>query len=67
MLCGYPNDDNVVITIRGIGQMMPSNPGSKVTLSGELDEHTCRARSWISPRPAGIRMYGMRWTRLLTM
>lgn len=33
------NDDNVVITIRGIGQMMPLNPGSKVTLSGELDEH----------------------------
>ena len=33
------NDDNVVITIRGIGQMMSLNPGSKVTLSGELDEH----------------------------
>ena len=33
------NDNNVVITIRGIGQMMPLNPGSQVTLSGELDEH----------------------------
>ncbi|HET7238049.1 MAG TPA: GMC oxidoreductase, partial [Terrimicrobiaceae bacterium] len=33
------NDSNVVITIRGIGQMMPGNPGSKVTLSSELDEH----------------------------
>jgi choline dehydrogenase-like flavoprotein len=32
------NDDNVVITIRGIGEMTPRNPGSKVTLSGELDE-----------------------------
>lgn len=32
------NDDNVVITIRGIGQMTSRNPGSKVTLSGELDE-----------------------------
>jgi len=33
------NDDNVVITIRGIGQMTSRNPGSKVTLSGELDEY----------------------------
>ena len=32
------NDDQVVITIRGIGQMTSRNPGSKVTLSGELDE-----------------------------
>lgn len=33
------NDDNVVITIRGIGGMQPHNPGSSVTLSGELDEY----------------------------
>ncbi len=32
------NDDNVVITIRGIGEMTPLNPANKVTLSGELDE-----------------------------
>ena len=33
------NDDNVVITIRGIGQMTSRNPGSTMTLSGELDEY----------------------------
>jgi choline dehydrogenase-like flavoprotein len=33
------NDNNVVITIRGIGQMTQHNPASKVTLSGELDEY----------------------------
>src|SRR4029079_7019830 len=32
------NDDNVVITIRGIGEMTPRNPTNKVKLSGELDE-----------------------------
>ncbi len=34
------NDDNVVITIRGIGEMSSQNPGNKVTLSGELDENS---------------------------
>ena len=32
------NDDNVVITIRGVGELSARNPGNKVTLSGELDE-----------------------------
>jgi choline dehydrogenase-like flavoprotein len=32
------NDDNVVVTIRGIGEMTPRNPDSKITLSGNLDE-----------------------------
>jgi choline dehydrogenase-like flavoprotein len=44
------NDNNVVITIRGIGQMTQRNPGSKVTLSGELDEYGIpRAFVEISP------------------
>ena len=34
----HTNDDNVVITIRGIGEMTPRNPNSKITLSGNLDE-----------------------------
>ena len=29
----HTNDDNVVITIRGIGEMTPRNPNSKITLS----------------------------------
>jgi hypothetical protein len=33
------NDDNVVITIRGIGEMSTHNPGSKITLSSGLDEY----------------------------
>jgi len=32
------NDDNVVITIRGIGEMTPQNPNSNITLSGNIDE-----------------------------
>jgi len=32
------SDDNVVITIRGIGEMTPRNAGSKITLSGNIDE-----------------------------
>jgi choline dehydrogenase-like flavoprotein len=31
-------DDHVVITIRGIGEMQPLNPDSKITLSAERDE-----------------------------
>jgi choline dehydrogenase-like flavoprotein len=38
------NDDNVVITIRGIGEMSSHNPASKITLSSNSDEfQTLRA------------------------
>ncbi|MCI0666721.1 MAG: DUF1080 domain-containing protein [Methylococcaceae bacterium] len=44
------NDDNVVITIRGIGEMTPRNPANNVTLSAELDEYqTLRAAVALSP------------------
>jgi len=33
------NDDNVVITIRGIGGMDPNNPGNRISLMQELDEY----------------------------
>jgi choline dehydrogenase-like flavoprotein len=43
-------DDTVVMTIRGIGEMEPDNPNTKVTLSGELDEyHYPRAFVSINP------------------
>src|SRR5262249_48337659 len=32
------NDNNVVITIRGIGEMTRQNPDSGITLSGNVDE-----------------------------
>jgi choline dehydrogenase-like flavoprotein len=32
------NDDHVVITLRGIGEMEPNNPASQVSLSGAPDE-----------------------------
>ncbi len=32
-------DTTVVITIRGIGEMQPQNPDSRVTLAAELDEY----------------------------
>jgi hypothetical protein len=37
------NDDNVVITIRGIGEMSSRNPGSKITLPGNSDIFGLRA------------------------
>ena len=37
------NDDNVVITIRGIGEMSAHNPASNITLSQHLDEFGLRA------------------------
>jgi choline dehydrogenase-like flavoprotein len=32
------NDNQIVITIRGIGEMQPGNPDSRITLSAETDE-----------------------------
>ncbi|HET7061396.1 MAG TPA: family 16 glycoside hydrolase [Nitrosospira sp.] len=32
------NDNTIVITIRGIGEIQGQNPGNKITLSGETDE-----------------------------
>lgn len=37
------NDDNVVITIRGIGEMSAHNPASNITLSQHVDEFGLRA------------------------
>jgi GMC oxidoreductase len=43
-------DTQIVITIRGIGEMRPGNANTKVTLSGELDEfHMPRAFVSIQP------------------
>jgi choline dehydrogenase-like flavoprotein len=35
-------DDHVVITVRGIGEMQPLNPDSKITLTAERDEFNMR-------------------------
>ncbi|MGH8548722.1 MAG: family 16 glycoside hydrolase [Methylococcales bacterium] len=46
------NDDQIVVTIRGIGEMRPDNPGSRVSLTGDLDEYGLpRAFVSISPAP----------------
>lgn len=46
------NDDQIVVTIRGIGEMRPGNPGSRVSLTGELDEYGLpRAFVSIPPTP----------------
>src|SRR4029079_16430922 len=42
------NDDNVVVTIRGIGEMSSQNPGSKITLSANSDIFGLRASVQIS-------------------
>jgi choline dehydrogenase-like flavoprotein len=43
-------DTQIVITIRGIGEMRPGNPNTSVSLSGDLDEfHMPRAMVHIQP------------------
>ena len=34
----HANDNQIVITIRGIGEMRPDNPATRVTLAGQPDE-----------------------------
>src|SRR6266536_2579868 len=36
------DEDNVVMTIRGVGEMQPGNPQNRITLSGETDEFGIR-------------------------
>jgi choline dehydrogenase-like flavoprotein len=52
-------DDQVVITIRGIGEMRPHNPDSHVTLSGALDEfHQPRAFVALAPGAEDLILWG---------
>lgn len=44
-------DTQIVLTLRGIGEMRPDNPGTKVSLSGEVDEHGI-ARAFVSINPS---------------
>jgi choline dehydrogenase-like flavoprotein len=46
----HTTDTSVVITIRGIGEMQPQNPESRVSLSGELDEFAL-PRAWVALKP----------------
>jgi choline dehydrogenase-like flavoprotein len=47
----HTTDTSVVITIRGIGEMQPHNPESRVTLAGELDEFHL-PRAWVALKPS---------------
>ncbi len=44
-------DNQIVLTLRGIGEMRPDNPNTKVTLSSEVDEHAI-ARAFVSINPS---------------
>ena len=46
------NDDKIVLTLRGIGEMRPNNSASLVTLAGELDEFGI-PRGFVSINPSG--------------
>src|SRR5437870_3064948 len=46
---GNANDQSVVITIRGIGEMQPDNPANQVRLDPELDEFGQPAASFPCP------------------
>ena len=43
-------DTQIVITVRGIGEMRPNNANTRVTLSGELDEYQM-PRAFVSIQP----------------
>jgi hypothetical protein len=45
------NDQQVVITMRGIGEIRPNNAATNVTLSGELDENGM-PRAFVSVQPS---------------
>jgi hypothetical protein len=46
----HANDDRIVVTIRGIGEMRPNNSASQVTLAGEVDEFGI-PRAFVSINP----------------
>lgn len=51
------NDDNVVITIRGIGGMDPHNPQSGIRLSGNMTDNLPRAFVEIKPTARDIALW----------
>ncbi|MEV2272641.1 family 16 glycoside hydrolase [Nonomuraea africana] len=52
------NDTHVVITLRGIGEMDPGNPASRIRLDSELDEYGVpRALVHLSPSEADRRLW----------
>ena len=46
----HANDDQIVLTIRGIGEMRPNNPATLVKLAGETDEFGI-PRAFVSINP----------------
>ncbi len=46
----HANDDQIVLTIRGIGEMRPNNPATLVKLAGETDEFGM-PRAFVSINP----------------
>jgi Domain of Unknown Function (DUF1080)/GMC oxidoreductase len=44
------DEDSVVVNVRGVGEMQPGNPGTRVTLSAEPDEFGVR-RAFVSINP----------------
>jgi choline dehydrogenase-like flavoprotein len=44
------DEDSVVVNVRGVGEMLPSNPATNVSLSAETDEFAVR-RAFVSINP----------------
>lgn len=44
------DEDSVVVTVRGVGELEPDNPGNRVTLGGDVDEFGMR-RAFVSINP----------------
>lgn len=44
------DEDSIVMTVRGVAELQPGNPGNRVTLSGEQDENQ-RLRAFVSIAP----------------
>ena len=47
----HATDSQIVLTMRGIGEMRPDNANTKVTLAGEVDEHGV-TRAFVSINPS---------------
>ena len=44
------DEDSIVVTVRGVGELEPGNPRNRVTLGGEVDEFRMR-RAFVSINP----------------
>ena len=66
MSCALADEDSVVVNVRGVGEIQPNNPATRVSLSAETDEFNVR-RAFVSINPPKTTTTpGTQWMRLPT-